>query len=166
MRIQRAIGYGEPCACGRRSSGGPSVMQYPIDPPAFSDPMLLVSDEVVTAARNGVFCWLATVNPDGKPSVSPKEFFAVVVHDHLVVPSITSSPKSVRNIRPWCKVCINFIDVWQKEGFEVIGATENIGSREPGFSRQSQREAAWFQYRNRPTPKTHRASAALQKRFS
>ena len=95
--------------------------------------MPLLSDEVVTTARNSVLCWLATVDPDGQPNVSPKEIFAIVDHDHLVVANI-ASPTSVRNVRSCSKVCISFIDVWVQKGFKVIGNAENIGSQEPGFS--------------------------------
>lgn len=96
--------------------------------------MPLLADEVVAAARNSVLGWLATVDPEGVPNVSPKEVFAVVDGDHLVVANI-ASPTTVRNIRAGSKACISFIDVWVQKGFKITGTAENIGSQEPSFNR-------------------------------
>jgi len=96
--------------------------------------MPLLSDEVVTAARNSVLCWLATVDLEGRPNVSPKEIFAIADDDHLVVANI-ASPTTVRNILAGRNVCISFIDVWVQKGFKIIGTAENIGSQEPSFNR-------------------------------
>jgi len=44
-----------------------------------------------------VLCWLATVDAQGQPHVSPKEVFAVFDEQHLVIAHI-ASPTSVKNV--------------------------------------------------------------------
>ena len=44
-----------------------------------------------------VLCWLATVDALGQPNVSPKEVFAVIDEEHLVIAHI-ASPTSVKNV--------------------------------------------------------------------
>ncbi len=41
--------------------------------------------EVRDAARRSVLCWLATADAAGQPNVTPKELFAVVDDEHLVI---------------------------------------------------------------------------------
>ena len=57
----------------------------------------MLSSEVQNSAAHSVLCWLATVDGNGQPNVSPKEIFAVFDTEHLVVANI-ASPTSVRNI--------------------------------------------------------------------
>ena len=59
--------------------------------------MPLLNAAVQEAARRSVLCWLATVDSDGQPNVSPKEVWAIVDDWHVVVAHI-ASPMSVRNI--------------------------------------------------------------------
>ena len=52
-----------------------------------------------------VLCWLATVDALGQPNVSPKEVFAVIDEEHLVIAHI-ASPTSVKNVLQNPKVCV------------------------------------------------------------
>ncbi|WP_353245052.1 pyridoxamine 5'-phosphate oxidase family protein, partial [Limnohabitans sp.] len=40
-------------------------------------PMTLLHEPVQEAARRSVLCWLATVDAEGQPNVSPKEVWAI-----------------------------------------------------------------------------------------
>ena len=43
-----------------------------------------MTEPVRAAVQSAVLCWLATADADGRPSVSPKEIFAVAVsYTHL-----------------------------------------------------------------------------------
>ncbi len=50
----------------------------------------LLTDAVREAARRSVLCWLATVDPEGWPNVSPKEVWAIADEQHVVVAHIAS----------------------------------------------------------------------------
>ena len=52
--------------------------------------MTLLNKLVREAARRSVLCWLATVDADGQPNVSPKEVWAISDEQHVVVANIAS----------------------------------------------------------------------------
>ncbi|CAH1045025.1 pyridoxamine 5'-phosphate oxidase family protein [Halomonas sp. TD01] len=84
----------------------------------------MLTKEVCASAEQSVLCWLATSDESGQPNVSPKEVFAVLDSQHIVVANI-ASPKSAKNIRINQKVCLSFIDIFVQKGFKIIGtATE------------------------------------------
>lgn len=95
--------------------------------------MSLLSTEVANAAEGSVLCWLATVDADGQPNVSPKEIYAIFDDSHVVVANI-ASPRSVRNVEKSWRVCLSFIDVLVQKGFKVYGTAMNVGKAEPTFS--------------------------------
>ena len=93
----------------------------------------MLSNEVQISAARSVLCWLATVNDDGQPNVSPKEIFATFDNEHLVIADI-ASPTSVRNIEVNPLVCVSFIDVFVQKGFKVTGAARNVRRKDADFS--------------------------------
>lgn len=93
----------------------------------------MLSNEVQISAARSVLCWLATVNADGQPNVSPKEIFCAFDTEHLVIANI-ASPTSVRNIEVNPLVCVSFIDVFVQKGFKVAGAARNIRRQDTDFS--------------------------------
>lgn len=93
----------------------------------------MLSNEVQISAARSILCWLATVNEDGQPNVSPKEIFAAFDTEHLVIANI-ASPTSVRNIEVNPLVCVSFIDVFVQKGFKVTGAARNVRRKDTDFS--------------------------------
>jgi len=79
-----------------------------------------------------VLCWLATVDADGQPNVSPKEVFAPWGDDQLLIAHI-ASPVSARNILCHPQVCISFIDVFAQKGFKLQGIATVVAPSAPGF---------------------------------
>lgn len=84
-------------------------------------------------SQRAVLCWLATVSADGQPNVSPKELFAVVDDDHLVIANL-ASPVSATNIRAEPRVCVSLIDVFAQKGFKLTGHANDIRADEPEFA--------------------------------
>lgn len=84
-----------------------------------------LSSDIKDMAQRCVLCWLATVDETGQPNVSPKEVFAVINNDHLVIANI-ASPGSGRNIRIQPKVCVSFVDVFIQKGYKVYGEATEI----------------------------------------
>lgn len=77
------------------------------------------------AARTSVLCWLATVDADGQPNVSPKEVWAIADDQHVVVANI-AAPVSVRNIAQQPQVCLSFVDVLVQKGFKLQGTAREV----------------------------------------
>jgi predicted pyridoxine 5'-phosphate oxidase superfamily flavin-nucleotide-binding protein len=92
----------------------------------------VLSPEVQNCAARSILCWLATVDKNGQPNVSPKEMFVVFDSEHLVIANI-ASPASVRNIEVNPLVCVSFIDVFVQKGFKVIGAARHVRRQDAEF---------------------------------
>ncbi|WP_353236739.1 pyridoxamine 5'-phosphate oxidase family protein [Limnohabitans sp.] len=95
--------------------------------------MTLLHEPVQEAARRSVLCWLATVDAEGQPNVSPKEVWAIADDAHVVVANI-ASPHSVRNIAHQPKVCLSFVDVFVQKGFKLLGMARAVRAADPEFS--------------------------------
>jgi predicted pyridoxine 5'-phosphate oxidase superfamily flavin-nucleotide-binding protein len=94
---------------------------------------VMLTDAVRELARRSVLCWLATVDADGQPNVSPKEVWAIADDAHVVVANI-ASPHSVRNIAHQPQVCLSFVDVFVQKGFKLVGTAREVCAAEPEFS--------------------------------
>jgi predicted pyridoxine 5'-phosphate oxidase superfamily flavin-nucleotide-binding protein/catechol 2,3-dioxygenase-like lactoylglutathione lyase family enzyme len=91
-----------------------------------------LTSEVVSFAKRSVLCWLATVDENGQPNVSPKEIFAPFDDEHLIIANI-ASPTSVRNLRMNQLVCVSFIDVFVQKGFKLVGTARNVGPEDAEY---------------------------------
>ena len=96
----------------------------------------VLSPDVLDAAHRSVLCWLATVDADGRPNVSPKEIYAAIDAEHLVIANI-ASPTSVRNVGINPLVCVSFIDVFVQKGFKVLGTAWYVRRHDVDFARWS-----------------------------
>jgi predicted pyridoxine 5'-phosphate oxidase superfamily flavin-nucleotide-binding protein len=95
--------------------------------------MTLLNESVREAARRSVLCWLATVDAEGQPNVSPKEVWTISDDLHVVVAHI-ASPISARNIAQHPQVCLSFVDVFVQKGFKLIGRAREVRAADPEFS--------------------------------
>ena len=92
----------------------------------------MMNDTVLHYIDQSVLCWLATVDDDGGPNVSPKEIFCARGRDELLIANI-ASPGSLRNIRQRPLVCASFVDVFVQKGFKLKGVAHAIVAGEPAF---------------------------------
>lgn len=93
----------------------------------------MINHEVQKSIKDSVLCWLATVDKDGQPSVSPKEMFMASAKDTLLIANI-ASPKSVRNIASNQKVCVSFVDILKQRGYKLYGTAANLSKSESSFA--------------------------------
>jgi predicted pyridoxine 5'-phosphate oxidase superfamily flavin-nucleotide-binding protein len=93
----------------------------------------MMDDAVREVARRSVLCWLATVDAEGQPNVSPKEVWAIADDQHVVVAHI-ASPISARNIAQHPQVCLSFVDVFVQKGFKLVGAAREVRATDAEFS--------------------------------
>jgi predicted pyridoxine 5'-phosphate oxidase superfamily flavin-nucleotide-binding protein len=95
--------------------------------------MTLLTEPICKTARRSVLCWLATVDAEGQPNVSPKEVWTIADEQHVVVAHI-ASPISARNIAQHPQVCLSFVDVFVQKGFKLIGRAREVRAADPEFS--------------------------------
>ncbi len=94
----------------------------------------ILSAAVHAAAQRSVLCWLATVDAQGQPNVSPKEVWAIADDQHVVVANI-ASPATARNIAQQPKVCLSFVDVLVQKGFKLQGTARAVWPDDPDYSK-------------------------------
>ena len=99
--------------------------------------MATLTDAVRASAQGSVLCWLATVDAEGQPNVSPKEVWAIADDQHVVVAHI-ASPVSARNIAQQPQVCLSFVDVFVQKGFKLKGTAQVVRADDPAFARWAQ----------------------------
>lgn len=80
----------------------------------------MITDEVKNYINKSVLCWLATIDCDYMPNVSPKELFAFYDQDTLIIANI-ASPNSEKNILFISNVCVSFVDVFVQKGYKLKG---------------------------------------------
>jgi uncharacterized protein len=97
--------------------------------------MSLMNESIREAAQRSVLCWLATVDADGQPNVSPKEVWAIADDQHVVVAHI-ASPVSARNIAQQPQVCLSFVDVFVQKGFKLKGMAHAVRADESDYGVQ------------------------------
>jgi predicted pyridoxine 5'-phosphate oxidase superfamily flavin-nucleotide-binding protein len=95
--------------------------------------MTLLNDTIREAARRSVLCWLATVDAEGQPNVSPKEVWTIADDQHVVVAHI-ASPISARNIVQHPQVCLSFVDVFVQKGFKLVGTAREVRAGDAEFA--------------------------------
>lgn len=99
-----------------------------------NESLVLLPEAVRDVARRSVLCWLATVDAQGRPNVSPKEVWAMVDDRHVVVANI-ASPETARNIAQQAKVCLSFVDVFVQKGFKLTGLAREVRADSPEFGK-------------------------------
>ncbi len=95
--------------------------------------MTLLTEPIRETARRSVLCWLATVDAEGQPNVSPKEVWTIADEQHVVVAHI-ASPISARNIAQHPLVCLSFVDVFVQKGFKLLGTAREVRADNAEFA--------------------------------
>ena len=85
----------------------------------------MLDANIQQSINESILCWLATVDENGQPSVSPKEMFISYGNESVLVANI-SSPKSVSNIQVNPLVCVSFVHVFKQKGFKLTGKAKII----------------------------------------
>ena len=86
--------------------------------------------------------FVATVNADGTPNVSPKATFVVLDADHLAFGDLRS-PNTIRNILERPGMEITFVDPFVRKGFRAKGDAQYFARGTPEFDEPFRAFAAW-----------------------
>jgi len=85
--------------------------------------MNLLTKKVKDYVENTQLCYVASVNDDGTPSLSPKGSLMVLDNNHLVFANI-SSKGTIENLRKRPFLEINIVNIFKRIGFGISGTTE------------------------------------------
>ncbi|MEO0985918.1 MAG: pyridoxamine 5'-phosphate oxidase family protein [Cyanobacteria bacterium J06639_14] len=92
----------------------------------------MLNDNIRTSIRESVLCWLATVDSEGIPNVSPKEIFTEFGTNEIIIANI-ASPNSAKNIAKTPSVCVSFINVFTQKGYKIKGNATIFLPDQAGF---------------------------------
>jgi len=76
--------------------------------------------------------YVATVNADGTPNVSPKATFTVIDHATIGFAELRS-PGTLRNLKTNSAVEVNFVDPFVRKGYRVAGTAAVVERGAAGF---------------------------------
>ena len=93
----------------------------------------MLTPSIQAAIDQSVLCWLATVDAQGQPNVSPKELFTYVGTQHLAIAQLMS-PQSVRNLRQNPQACVSFVDVFVQKGYKIKGLMTLLTAKETDYA--------------------------------
>lgn len=93
----------------------------------------MLTQEIQAAIDKMVLCWLATVDEQGCPNVSPKEMFLVTGEQELTIAHI-ASPQSVQNIQQNQQVCVSLVDVFVQKGYKIKGEASILPQTAPQYA--------------------------------
>jgi predicted pyridoxine 5'-phosphate oxidase superfamily flavin-nucleotide-binding protein len=88
--------------------------------------------------------FIATVNADGSPNLSPKGTFVVLDERHVAFADIRS-PNTVRNVATDPRVDVSFVDPFSRVGVRLKGRARIVGASDDEFSKLKQRVAGNWQ---------------------
>ena len=107
-----------------------------------SDPIVKITDDMREIIRRAILCFVATVNPDGTPNLSPKASLTTR-GDALLFANI-ASPDTVRNLRHNPGMEVNVVDVFARRGYRFAGPATVLGESDLEFHEV----AAWVKATN------------------
>jgi predicted pyridoxine 5'-phosphate oxidase superfamily flavin-nucleotide-binding protein len=94
---------------------------------------------VVTEQRLG---FVATVNADGTPNLSPKATFVVLDDTHLAYGDLRS-PRTAENIANGSVLEVNFVDPFSRKGYRFRGRAAILARDTPEFVALVAQFGAW-----------------------
>ncbi|MFM0498481.1 pyridoxamine 5'-phosphate oxidase family protein [Paraburkholderia caledonica] len=82
--------------------------------------MPILNADMVNVIQRAILSFVATVNDDGSPNLSPKA--SLVARDDALFFADIASPTTVENIRKNPGISINVVDVFARRGYRFNGA--------------------------------------------
>ena len=85
--------------------------------------MGIITNDMARIIEGTRLAFIATVNADGTPNLSPKSSLGVLDPDHIAFANI-ASPNTVRNLRANPAIEINAVDIFMRRGYRFKGTAE------------------------------------------
>ncbi|MFA6115288.1 MAG: pyridoxamine 5'-phosphate oxidase family protein [Sphingomonas sp.] len=84
-----------------------------------SMPMVDITADMEAIIKQAILSFVATVNDDGTPSLSPKA--SLTVRGGQLYFADIASPRTIRNLKRYPAVEINVVDMFQRRGYRFTG---------------------------------------------
>jgi len=110
--------------------------------------MPILTDAMKALVRDHTLGFVATVNADGTPNLSPKGTMAVIDDDRIGFGEIRS-PGTLANIRARPAVELNFVDVFARKGFRFKGKAKFHAKGSGEYTAMLPAFAAWADLHDR-----------------
>ena len=94
----------------------------------------MLTDEMRRLIEEQRLGFIATINPDGSPNLSPKGTF-VALGDHTIAFAEMRSPRTLANIGRDGRVEVNFVDPFGRKGTRFRGGARFVMRGEDEFDR-------------------------------
>lgn len=94
--------------------------------------MPVLTDDMKRVIEEQRLGFVATVNADGTPNLSPKATF-IVLDDATIAFAEIRSPNTIRNIARGSPVEVNFVDPFVRRGYRFKGTAEILPRGTDGF---------------------------------
>jgi general stress protein 26 len=106
--------------------------------------MIEITDDMKAIVRQAMLSFVATVNEDGTPNLSPKASLTVV-NGNLYFADI-ASPRTILNLKRNPAVEINVVDIFRRRGYRFKGSASIL----PSDNDESLAIANWVRTTNGP----------------
>lgn len=119
--------------------------------------MIVITEDMKAIIGRAILSFVATVNEDGTPSLSPKASLTVV-NGQLYFADI-ASPRTIMNLKRNPAIEINVVDIFQRRGYRFKGAAQIL----PPDSKEALTIANWVRTANgREYPVNHVVRIEIQ----
>ena len=92
----------------------------------------MLNEDMKLVVAQSMLCFVATVNEDGTPNLSPKSSLRVFDNNHLLFANM-ASPNTLRNLGRNPATEINCVDVFSRRGYRFKGTATIHSGRDPIF---------------------------------
>lgn len=107
-----------------------------------------LTDDMKRVVEQQKLGFVATVDEDGTPNLSPKGTFLVLDDEHLVFGEIRS-PNTIKNLEDRPAMEVNFVDPFARKGFRAKGMASFIARGTMEFDKLFPRFSQWEDLSNR-----------------
>ena len=85
--------------------------------------MRVLTEDMKKLVSGTMLCFVATINKDGSPNLSPKSSLRVHDDSHLLFANM-ASPRTVTNLQRDARIELNCIDIFSRKGYRFAGTAE------------------------------------------
>lgn len=114
--------------------------------------MTTISQDMIDIIEKSKLMFVATVNDDGSPNLSPKGSVRVLDDKHLIFADI-ASPDTIDNLRARPSIEINVVDFLSRRGYRFGGTAEVLDPTDPACTHI----ATWLREANGDSVPCHHA---------
>ncbi|PPR12070.1 MAG: hypothetical protein CFH41_00103 [Alphaproteobacteria bacterium MarineAlpha11_Bin1] len=83
----------------------------------------MLDEDMKNLVASTMLCFVATINKDGSPNLSPKSSLRVLDDNHLIFANM-ASPGTIANLRRDPRIELNCVDIFSRRGYRFTGKAE------------------------------------------